>query len=93
MTTSLSLITILTTLLMGGGGDVDSDTVQRLSAAGSLVIHILGHPMFPTKPIPHDDLNSLKKLAAEGLPQSSGSFVKALFQTCTSGEDPEGSIC
>jgi hypothetical protein len=55
--------------LMGGGVDVDADAVHRLSAAGSLVIHILGRPVATNEPIPRDDLNSLKKLAAEGLPE------------------------
>jgi hypothetical protein len=55
--------------LLGGGVEVDNDAVDRLSAAGSLVLHTLGRPVAKDEPIPRDDLNSLKKLAAEGLPE------------------------
>jgi hypothetical protein len=57
--------------LLGAGVEVDDDAVRRLSAAGSLVIHTLGRPVDKDDPIPRDDLNSLKKLSAEGLPEES----------------------
>jgi hypothetical protein len=55
--------------LMGVGVEIDEDSVNRLCAAGSLVIHTLARPLAANEPIPRDDANSLKKLAAEGLPE------------------------
>jgi hypothetical protein len=55
--------------LLGGGVEADNDAVDRLSATGSLVIHTLGRPLVKNEPILCNDLNSLKKLAAEGTPK------------------------
>jgi hypothetical protein len=55
--------------LIGVGVELDTDSTDRLAAAGSLVIHTLARPVAPNEPIPRDDPNSLTKLAAEGLPE------------------------
>jgi hypothetical protein len=55
--------------LLGVGIETDADSVERLCAAGSLVIHTLAQPVGAHEPIPRDDPNSLKKLAVEGLPE------------------------
>jgi hypothetical protein len=67
--------------LLGGGVEVDNDAVDRLSAAGSLVIHTLGRPVANNEPIPRDDLNSLKKLAAEGKPEEKKICLGILLDT------------
>jgi hypothetical protein len=67
--------------LIGGSVEVDDDTVHRLSAAGSLVIHTLGRPVSDTEPIPRDDLNSLKKVVAQGLPEEQKICLGILIDT------------
>jgi len=42
------------------------DNVEHCAAAVPLALHIMGCPLDPTDPIPHDDILSLKKLAGEG---------------------------
>jgi hypothetical protein len=67
--------------LIGVGVDTGPDSVQRLAAAGSLAIHVLTRPVHPDEPIPRDDPNSLKKLAAEGLPEESKICLGLLLDT------------
>jgi hypothetical protein len=67
--------------LIGVGIDTSPDSVQRLAAAGSLAIHVLTQPVHPDEPIPGDDPNSLKKLAAEGLLEESKICLGLLLDT------------
>jgi hypothetical protein len=45
------------------------NNVLRLAAAGPLAIHAIGRPLSVSEPIPRDDNLSLKKFAAEALPE------------------------
>jgi hypothetical protein len=67
--------------LIGVGVDTGHDSVQHLAAAGSLAIHVLTRPVHATEPIPRDDPNSLKKLAAKGLPEESKICLGLLLDT------------
>ena len=44
------------------------DNKDRMSAATLLAIHALGRPASDSEPLPRDDLASIKKLLAEGMP-------------------------
>jgi hypothetical protein len=67
--------------LIGVGVNVGHNSVQRLAAAGSLAIHVLTRLVHKDEPLPRDDPNSLKKLAAEGLPEESKICLGLLLDT------------
>jgi hypothetical protein len=52
-----------------------------VAAARSLVIHVLTRPVDKNEPIPHDDPNSLTKLAAQGLPEEDKIILGILHDT------------
>jgi hypothetical protein len=68
--------------LLGGGVETDNNAVDRHSAAGSLVIHTLGHPLSKNEPILQGNLKSLKKLAAEGMPEEEKTCLVITLGTC-----------
>jgi hypothetical protein len=53
---------------IAAGVDI-GDNVTRLAAAGPLALHAIGRPLSDAEPIPRDDNLSLKKFAAEALPE------------------------
>jgi hypothetical protein len=54
--------------LIAAGVDV-GDAIARIAAAGPLALHALGRPLSDSESIPRDDILSLKKFAAEALPE------------------------
>jgi hypothetical protein len=55
--------------LIAAGVDI-GDAIARMAAAGPLALHALGRPLSDLESIPiRDDILSLKKFAAEALPE------------------------
>jgi hypothetical protein len=54
--------------LIAAGVEI-GDNIARMAAAGPLALHTMGRPLSDSEPIPRDDILSLKKFAAEALPE------------------------
>jgi hypothetical protein len=76
--------------LIAAGVDV-GNAIARMAAAGPLALHALGRPLSDSESIPRDDILSLKKFAAEALPEETkvvlGSLIDARSLTVSLPQD------